>query len=142
MTLAPQFAVQTPAQENPPAIRVLLAEDEPQVRAVAERVLKRTGFDVVTAGNGADALAILRQHSGAFDVVLSDILMPEMDGIELAVRARAEYPNVKFVFMTGFSDISRDRQRAEGLAYGILGKPFDLDEMVGTLYFAAAPTAV
>jgi two-component system cell cycle response regulator CpdR len=118
-------------------LRVLLVEDEANVRQVARRVLTFAGLQVVAAPNGAEGLETLRREHGLFDVVLSDILMPEMDGVEFAIRAKAEFPNLRFVFMTGFSDISQDRERASGLCEAILGKPFDMDELVGTLFKAA-----
>jgi CheY-like chemotaxis protein len=117
---------------------VLLAEDEEQVRKVAKRVLDYAGFDVTVVCNGAEALERIRSAPGEFDVVLSDIVMPEMDGIEFAVRARSEFPELRFVFMTGFSDLSKDMQRSRGLCEAILGKPFDIEELVSTLRHAAA----
>lgn len=118
-------------------MRVLLVEDEANVRQVARRVLTFAGLHVVAAPNGVEGLETLRRERGLFDVVLSDILMPEMDGIEFSIRARAEFPNLRFVFMTGFSDISSDRERAGGLCDAVVGKPFDMDELVRTLIRAA-----
>lgn len=125
---------QTPSNGS---LRVLLVEDEEHVRNVARRVLDHSGFTVVCAADGSDALTQIRENDGGFDVVLSDILMPGMDGIELAVRTRCEYPTLRFVFMTGFSDISHDKERAHGLCEAILSKPFDLNELVTTLVDAA-----
>lgn len=119
------------AAETP--IRVLLADDDGAVLNVARRVLQRAGFTVTIALDGTDALAKVRAQNGDFDVVLSDILMPDMDGIELAVRARSEFHDLPFVFMTGFSDIAKDRERARGICEAILGKPFDIHELVETL---------
>jgi two-component system cell cycle response regulator CpdR len=127
----------TPAADPRP-LRVLLAEDDAQVRMVARRVLEKAGFWVREAVNGADALELLRDGISTFDVVLSDILMPEMDGIELAVRARAEGDDVRVVLMTGFAEFARDRERSEGLCEAILGKPFEPGELVATLREAVA----
>lgn len=121
--------------------RILLAEDDDEIRQVARRVLTHAGFLVTATRDGAEALASLHGVDGKFDAVLSDILMPGMDGIELAVRARAEYPRLPFVFMTGVADIPRDRDRASGLCEAILSKPFDIDELVGALKSAVAANA-
>ena len=117
--------------------RVLLVEDEPNVRQVARRVLAFAGLQVVAVPSGAEALETLRRERGLFDVVLSDVMMPEMDGIEFAGRARAEFPALRFVFMTGYSDLSQDRDRAEGLCDAIVPKPFDMDQLVLALLQAA-----
>jgi two-component system, cell cycle sensor histidine kinase and response regulator CckA len=105
---------------------------------VARRILQKAGFSVREAINGAEALAMLQEQPGDFDVVLSDILMPEMDGIELAVRARAEGADIRVVLMTGFAEFARDRERSEGLCEAILGKPFEPEELVATLREAVA----
>ena len=82
---------------------VLLVEDEPQVRHVAERLLSRAGFRIVSAASPEEALSILRTATTPFDVVLSDVVMPKMSGPELAERAREIAPSLPFVFMSGYS---------------------------------------
>ena len=117
--------------------RILLAEDDESVRNIALRVLERAGYDVVVATNGAEGLDALRQASPPIPLILSDILMPEMDGIELAIRAQTEFPHIRIVLMTGFSEISKDRERSKGLCEAILGKPFIPTELLETLRQAA-----
>jgi DNA-binding NtrC family response regulator len=114
----------------PPTRRVLLVEDDPAVREVASRILARRGFEVTEAADGREGLAVLRAHPGRFRVVVSDILMPFADGVELSVRARAEFPDTRFVIITGFSAVAEDVERARGLADVIIGKPFDADTLV------------
>ncbi|HKS04748.1 MAG TPA: response regulator [Gemmatimonadaceae bacterium] len=121
-----------------PRYRVLLVEDEANVRQVARRVLVFAGFQVVAAPNGHEALDILRREHGLFDVVLSDVMMPEMDGIEFASRAKAEFPSLRFVFMTGYSDLSNERDRAAGLCEAVVSKPFDMDQLALALLQAAS----
>jgi two-component system cell cycle response regulator CpdR len=118
--------------------RILLAEDDEAVRTIAVRILERAGYEVITATNGAEGLAALRSATAPIPLILSDILMPEMDGIELAVRAQMEFPATRTVLMTGFSEISKDRERSQGLCEAILGKPFIPAELLETLRQAAA----
>jgi two-component system cell cycle sensor histidine kinase/response regulator CckA len=122
-------AVATPV----PALRVLVADDEDQLRAITRRILLQAGFAVASAADGEEALDLIRARDGAVDVVLSDILMPNMDGIELAVRAQSEFPGIHFVFMTGVSDISKDQERAADIWDAIISKPFDVSALVDTL---------
>jgi two-component system cell cycle sensor histidine kinase/response regulator CckA len=117
--------------------RVLLVEDEANVRQVARRVLVFAGFQVVAAPSGAEALDILRREHALFDVVLSDVMMPEMDGLEFAARAKSEFPALRFVFMTGHSDHSNERDRAVALGDAVVSKPFEMDQLVLALLQAA-----
>jgi CheY-like chemotaxis protein len=118
------------------ALRVLVADDEDQLRAITRRISQHAGFVVSSAADGEEALGLIRAREGAFDVVLSDILMPNMDGIELAVRAQSEFPGIHFVFMTGVSDISKDQERAADICDAIISKPFDVSALVETLRHA------
>jgi CheY-like chemotaxis protein len=115
------------------ALRVLVADDEDQLRSITRRILQHAGFVVASAADGEEALDLIRAREGSFDVVLSDILMPNMDGIELAVRAQSEFPGIHFVFMTGVSDISKDQERAADICDAIISKPFDVSALVDTL---------
>ena len=79
--------------------RVLIVDDEPGVRSVIEQTMIRFGHDVVTAGDGLDALKKL--SLGRFDLVISDLVMPEMDGVKLIGHIRERYPNVKIIAISG-----------------------------------------
>ena len=105
--------------------RVVLAEDEPDIRLIARLSLKRAGFDVVTATNGAEALARVAEQ--APDVVLLDWMMPEMDGPAACTRLKADEATreIPVIFLTARSQESEIKR---GLALGALGyitKPFD-----------------
>ena len=128
----------TPVVAPARALRVLIADDEDQLRAITRRILQHAGFVVASAADGQEALDLIRAGEGGFDVVLSDILMPNMDGIELAVRAQVEFPGLRFVFMTGVSDISKDQERAADICDAIISKPFDVGDLVKTLRHATA----
>ena len=108
-------------------IRILLAEDEEAMRVYLARALENAGYEVVAVDRGTEALPYLeREH---FDLLLSDIVMPEMDGIELAQRCAELRPDTKVMFITGFAAVtlkaSRDAPRAK-----VLSKPFHLRDLV------------
>lgn len=113
--------------------RILLVDDEEPVRALLKRGLELDGHAVVTAEDGGDGLDRLTEEGGAFDLLLTDIRMPIMDGIALALAARRDHPDLTIMLMTGFAD---QRERARGLdaiVSEVLTKPFSLDELRGTV---------
>lgn len=110
--------------------RILVAEDDDNVRAFVTRALEMSGHEVTDASDGGLALEIANEHHGKFDLLLSDIKMPVMDGIGLALAIGAQYPDMTIVLMTGFAD---QRERAHGLdalIYDVLGKPFSLAQLI------------
>ena len=108
-------------------IRILLAEDEEAMRCYLERALQNAGYDVVAVGCGTEAIPYLtHQH---FDLLLSDIVMPEMDGIELAQRCAEISPDTKVIFITGFAAVTLKASRETPHAR-ILSKPFHLKDLV------------
>jgi len=107
--------------------RILLAEDEEALRALCARALASEGHEVTTACDGADALDLLGKAGGRFDLLLTDIRMPIMDGIALALTAARDYPDLRIVLMTGYAD---QRERAHGLdaiIHDVLTKPFTVN---------------
>jgi len=124
--------------------RILLVEDEPSVREFVMRALRGIGHEVEVAGDGSEALMALarvRANSKQYDLLLSDILMPVMDGVSLALAASRDVPQMKIVLMTGYSD---QRERAHGLdaiVSEILLKPFTLDELVALVQRVLLKTA-
>lgn len=109
--------------------RILVAEDDDNVRAFVAQALKLSGHEVIEAEDGGLALEILQEEKGAFELLLSDIKMPIMDGIALALSCGAEYPDVTILLMTGFAD---QRERAHGLdalIYDVIAKPFSLSDL-------------
>ena len=109
---------------------ILVADDEDGVREIARRVLAREGFNVLTASSGREALAQLEGHSGRIDLVLTDFMMPEMSGAELADRVRELSEETKVLFMSGFSAEATAGSRPGALAHEHLQKPFDAAELV------------
>ena len=108
-------------------LRILLAEDEEAMRTYLARALENAGYEVVSVDRGTAALPLL--EDGRFDLLLSDIVMPEMDGIELAQRCAELSPQTKVMFITGFAAVtlkaSREAPRAK-----VLSKPFHLKDLV------------
>jgi two-component system cell cycle sensor histidine kinase/response regulator CckA len=111
--------------------RVLLVEDEPSVRAVFARGLERKGCVVTTAGDAMVALAILRDGQ-TFDVLVSDVMMPGIDGVELAFEAARMWPEMGIVLMSGYAELPRHRE-ADARGIRFLAKPFALAELVAAI---------
>src|SRR5687767_5253615 len=106
--------------------RILIAEDEEGIRSLVARALSMDGHAVTTANDGAEALDVLAREHGAFELLLSDIRMPVMDGIALALAAARDHPQISILLMTGFAD---QRERAFGLdtlIHDVIAKPFTL----------------
>jgi len=107
--------------------RILITEDEESLRRFVARALRLDGHETFEAGDGAEGLE--RLDEGSYDLLLSDIRMPVMDGIELAHQASARFPEMKILLMTGYAE---QRERADDLASKIVDvvpKPFALPEI-------------
>jgi CheY-like chemotaxis protein len=112
---------------------LLLVEDEAAVRSSARRLLERHGYTVLEARHGADALRIAEEHAPHIDLVLTDLVMPEMGGRELVERLRARHPRLKVLYMSGYSDkaITADGILPPGT--GFVEKPFSVDQLMQRL---------
>jgi two-component system, cell cycle response regulator CpdR len=108
---------------------VLIADDEESMRTLVGRAIAMDGHTIVTAQDGAEALEIISDEQGAFDLLLTDIQMPIMDGIALALAVARDFPNLTILLMTGFAD---QRERASGLnaiAHDVITKPFSVADI-------------
>ena len=110
-----------------PIRRILLAEDDDAMRAFLARALDKAGYEVVSFNNGADALERLKQEP--FTLLLTDIVMPRMDGIELARRASSLDPDIKIMFITGFAAVTLNSE-TQPKDSRVLSKPFHLRDLV------------
>lgn len=122
--------------------RILVAEDDDSVRAFIDSALRIKGHEVVLAEDGGLAAEILGEEEGRFDLLLSDIKMPVMDGIALALDVGARFPQLTILLMTGFAD---QRERAHGLdalIYDVITKPFTLTDLMAKVEDALAGTPV
>jgi two-component system cell cycle response regulator CpdR len=111
-----------------PLGRILLAEDDESMRGFLERALARAGYDVISFANGEDAYARLKEE--AFTLLLTDIVMPRMDGIELARRASELDPELKIMFITGFAAVTLNTEAGKLKDTRVLSKPFHLRDLV------------
>ena len=109
--------------------RILIAEDEDAVRSLIARALKQDGHDVMTASDGAQALDVLLRERGAFELLLTDVRMPVMDGIALAHAVARKHPAVTILLMTGYADQRERAAGLESLIMDIIAKPFAVAEI-------------
>jgi two-component system cell cycle sensor histidine kinase/response regulator CckA len=108
---------------------VLLVEDEEAVRRGGKRMLETRGYTVHEAGSGVEALEILEELEGKVDVVVSDVVMPEMDGPTLLRELRKIYPDMKFIFVSGYAEDAFARNLPADAKFGFLPKPFSLKQL-------------
>jgi two-component system cell cycle response regulator CpdR len=107
--------------------KILLAEDDGSMREYLQRALQRVGYEVEAVGCGTEAIPLLERDR--FDLLLTDIVMPEMDGIELAQKASAIDPEIRVMFITGFAAVALQGGRTTPGAK-LLSKPFHLKDLV------------
>ena len=111
--------------------RILLAEDDDQMRAFLSRGLRRAGHAVDAVGDGEAALQ--RMGSEHYDLLLSDVVMPGMDGVELARRVTARQPGIRVMFITGFAAVAMQDGRLAQQQARVLTKPFHLRHLVSEI---------
>ena len=119
--------------------RVLIAEDEEAVRGLVARALEEDGHDITMAADGAEALDALADDEFDFDLLLTDIKMPVLDGLSLAMAAACERPEMKIMLMTGYAE---QRERAHGidpLVHDVVQKPFSVEQIRLAVREALAP---
>jgi two-component system cell cycle response regulator CpdR len=110
---------------------ILLAEDDESLRLFLARALARAGHQVTDCGDGVVALQHLQAADAAYDLLLADIVMPGMDGIELARRGAEAIPSLRVLFITGFAAVALHARRAGPTAdTKVLSKPFHLKDLV------------
>ncbi|TPK98625.1 MULTISPECIES: response regulator [unclassified Mesorhizobium] len=109
--------------------KLLIVEDDESVRTLAARALERDGHNVTIATDGAQGLDMIRQARGGYDLVVSDIRMPEMDGIEMATAAAREFPTMRIMLMTGYADQRERAEELNGIILDVVQKPFTLAEI-------------
>ena len=109
--------------------RVLIADDEEPMRKLVARAIAMEGHDTVTAQDGAEALEILVREQGAFDLLLTDIQMPIMDGIALALSVARDFPRLTILLMTGFADQRERASNLNAIAHDVITKPFSVADI-------------
>ena len=113
-------------------IRLLIAEDDLDLRVLLQRTLTREGFEVQVAADGREALRILKRDS-QYDLLISDIRMPEKDGEELMVEARVFCPELKVVLITGFSELKDHQALIRRGAFEYVPKPFKIPDLLDVI---------
>jgi CheY-like chemotaxis protein len=121
------------AKPGQPRETILLAEDESLVRRVVARILERAGYRVFSAANGQEALAMCDGIEGGIDVLVSDVVMPGIGGKELATRMMAKFPDLKVLFMTGYTDDEILRKGILDQSRALILKPFAPEDFLRCL---------
>ena len=109
--------------------KILIAEDDTSMRGFLKLALEKAGHEVTVAGDGMEALDILKRRTD-FNLLLADIVMPGMDGIELSQRATDMVKGMKVMFITGFAAVAMNNKDTEPAGARVLSKPFHLKELV------------
>ena len=129
--------ISAPPREQPKDLTgrgtVLLVEDEDAVRSFAARALGQRGYRVLEATTGTEALEVFASHNGEVDLVVSDVVMPEMDGPTLMKHLRSERPDVKIIFISGYAEDAFRRNLSDNEEFMFLQKPFDLKELAAAV---------
>jgi PAS domain S-box-containing protein len=132
---APSLSMAALAGEPPPPsnLTVLLVEDEDSVRAMAARILRQKGFTVLEASDGAEALDALNAYGGTLDLILTDVVMPGVSGVELADRAIELRPGMPVLFMSGYTEGEVPDRGGPPAGTVLLNKPFRAGELVAAV---------
>jgi two-component system cell cycle sensor histidine kinase/response regulator CckA len=125
----PQKAVVAPVKDLTGNERILLVEDEESVRAFSARALKTTGYDVYEADSGEQALEVLDEIDNKIDLLISDVVMPEMDGPALLIKVRERLPDLKVIFVSGYAEENVRKDIADDRSVEFLAKPYSLDQI-------------
>ncbi|HEV7879001.1 cell cycle histidine kinase CckA [Bradyrhizobium sp.] len=118
---------------------ILLVEDEEGLRSLNARGLRSRGYSVIEASNGVEAMEALDEKNGAVDLVVSDVVMPEMDGPTLLREMRTRNPNLKIIFVSGYAEDAFEKSLPENEQFAFLAKPFALSALVEKVKQTMAP---
>jgi two-component system cell cycle sensor histidine kinase/response regulator CckA len=118
---------------------ILLVEDEDGLRSLNARGLRSRGYSVIEASNGVEAMEALEEKNGAVDLVVSDVVMPEMDGPTLLKEMRGKNPNLKIIFVSGYAEDAFEKSLPENEQFAFLPKPFTLTQLVAAVKETMTP---
>jgi two-component system cell cycle sensor histidine kinase/response regulator CckA len=119
---------------------ILLVEDEEGLRSLNARGLRSRGYSVIEASNGIEAMEALDEKEGAVDLVVSDVVMPEMDGPTLLKEMRARNPNLKIIFVSGYAEEAFEKSLPENEQFAFLPKPFALSALIAKVKETMTPS--
>lgn len=136
---------ETPVEPKPRADltgqgTILLVEDEEGLRSLNARGLRSRGYNVIEASNGIEALEALEQEGGVVDLVVSDVVMPEMDGPTLLKAMRNRNPDLKIIFVSGYAEDAFEKSLPENQQFAFLPKPFTLSQLVAAVKETMTPS--
>jgi CheY-like chemotaxis protein len=127
-----------PENGDSAATVVLVVDDDPGVREIAARVLERAGYRVLQAAEGAEALEVARAHAGPLHLLLTDVVMPGMNGRELGVRMSEERPETRLLYMSAYTEDEVILRGVRVAEVSFLPKPFTLDGLENAVRTALA----
>lgn len=110
--------------------RILLVDDEPEILNVASTMLRKAGYEVTEATNGIHALEVIASNDQEFDMMITDIRMPELDGVELARSLAKSRPEMPVILSTGYADLSTRLTPTESARYTVIRKPYRTRDLV------------
>jgi two-component system, cell cycle sensor histidine kinase and response regulator CckA len=119
---------------------ILLVEDEDGLRSLNARGLRSRGYSVIEAANGVEAIEALAEKDGAVDLVVSDVVMPEMDGPTMLKEMRAKNPDLKIIFVSGYAEDAFEKSLPENQQFAFLPKPFTLAQLVAAVKETMTPS--
>jgi len=144
-TLAASGAKESAGEPKPPRPdltgqgTILLVEDEDGLRSLNARGLRSRGYSVIEASNGVEAMEALEEKDGAIDLVVSDVVMPEMDGPTLLKSMRGRNPDLKIIFVSGYAEDAFEKSLPENEQFAFLPKPFTLTQLVAAVKETMTP---
>ncbi len=107
----------------------MVVNDEPQIRSLVKSVLSRQGHRIIEAGDGIAAMEVFESAGTKIDLLVTDIVMPRMDGVDLARRASSRWPALRVIYMSGKCEAEAVRRDVDRLGFGFLRKPFDIGDL-------------
>jgi two-component system, cell cycle sensor histidine kinase and response regulator CckA len=110
---------------------ILVVEDDPSLRRLSRKIFEKYGYKVLEAKNGAEALRIAREYEGAIQLVLTDVIMPEMNGAELVKHLMRIQPDLKYIYMSGYPENTLSNSGLSNSNFDLIEKPFSTDTLVG-----------
>jgi CheY-like chemotaxis protein len=120
---------------------ILLAEDDPAVRDFVSSVLRQEGYEVLLAENGRQSMELCRTHAGPIEALVTDVVMPEMNGRELAEKAKMLRPDLKVLFISGYVDRAIKQEEGSKSWVAFLEKPFTAESLLDVVGKFCATTS-
>ena len=129
-----------PAEDAGENKTILIVDDDPEVRRLVGTVLSSAGYKTVEAASGLHALSLARQAGSGIGAVVTDITMPDIDGVTLAERLAERFPEIPVVFMSGFGEIPLPRLAGLDIRWGFVPKPFRVNRLLEAVRSVLAET--